>query len=355
VVFHQIPLFTLCSRIAKIAMSLLERFDVGGDQISGVFMNFYGRIAWRFEPFQVCGDNLRRGFESGLSSGSNRGGFHCAFHVIKTGIISGEKLASLLKEIDHCLHLLKTYKSELIKNALLISRETVSALIDKGHATSIEAKASNDFKREPLFFHQAFRAYWQGHGVRCHHFFDKCSQLSGQYVQLNPFLLKFYHGKLFDVVASPSVRTNKLTFFIYVVTFSGLNSLDVLKKKKSHTTKYRQVVRDAISALTNAADNSDWNFTNKLRLLEAEQQSLTRHHLQAIPLYDASITCAKRSGFIHEEGLACELAGLYCKREKNDQKALEYFIQARKCYEEWGSRMKVELIQKELDDLYLLC
>jgi hypothetical protein len=336
-------------------MSLLERFDVGGDQISGVFMNFYGRIAWHFEPFQVCGDNLRRGFESGLSSGSNRGGFHCAFHVIKTGIISGEKLASLLKEIDYCLHLLKTYKSELIKNALLISRETVSALIDKGHATSIEAKASNDFKREPLFFHQAFRAYWQGHGVRCHHFFDKCSQLSGQYVQLNPFLLKFYHGKLFDVVASPSVRTNKLTLFIYVVIFSGLNSLDVLKKKKSHTTKYRQVVRDAISALTNAADNSDWNFTNKLRLLEAEQQSLTRHHLQAIPLYDASITCAKRSGFIHEEGLACEKAGLYCKREKNDQKALEYFIQARKCYEEWGSRMKVEFIQKELDDLYLLC
>jgi tetratricopeptide (TPR) repeat protein len=140
--------------------------------------------------------------------------------------------------------------------------------------------------------------------------------------------------------------------FICVVTpFSGLNSLDVLKKKKSHTTKYREVVRDAISALTNAAANSDWNFTNKLRLLEAEQQSLTRNHWQALPLYDASIASAISSGFIHEQGLACEKAGLYCKSEKNNQKALEYFIQARKCYEEWGSSMKVDFIQKELDDL----
>jgi len=182
------------SHIAKNALSLLERFDVGGDQISGVFMNFYGRIAWHYEPFQVCGDNLRRGFESGLSSGSNLG-FHCAFHVIKTAIISGEKLDSLLKEIDYYLHLLKTYKSELMKNALLISRETVSALIDKGEATSIEAKVFNNSSQEPVFFHQAYRAFWSGYTVRCHHYFEKCSQLSGQYVQFNPFVLKFYHGK----------------------------------------------------------------------------------------------------------------------------------------------------------------
>ena len=159
------------SYIAKNALSLLERFDVGGDQISGVFMNFYGRIAWHYEPFQVCGDNLRRGFESGLSSGSNLG-FHCAFHVIKTAIISGEKLDSLLKEIDYYLHLLKTYKSELMKNALLISRETVSALIDKGEATSIEAKVFNNSSQEPVFFHQAYRAFWSGYTVRCHHYFE---------------------------------------------------------------------------------------------------------------------------------------------------------------------------------------
>ena len=131
--------------------------------------------------------------------------------------------------------------------------------------------------------------------------------------------------------------------------FSGLNSLDLLKKKS--TTKSKEGVRLALTAMKSAATNSDWNFSNKLRLLEAEQQSLTKHHFQAIPLYDASIASAKRTGFIHEQGLACEKAGFYCKREKNYQKAWEYFNQARQCYEEWGSSMKVEFIEKELDDL----
>lgn len=124
-----------------------------------------------------------------------------------------------------------------------------------------------------------------------------------------------------------------------------------LPKKKSTTTKFNEGIRLAFSAIKPAAANSDWNFTNKLHLLDAEHQSLTHQNRQTIVLYDASIASAKRSGFIHEQGLACEKAGFYCKRMKNDEKALEYFNQARECYEKWGSNMKADFIQRELDDL----
>jgi len=101
-----------------------------------------------------------------------------------------------------------------------------------------------------------------------------------------------------------------------------------------------------------AAAKSEWNFTNKLHLLEAEQQYLTKHHGRAIELYEASIECAKKSGFIHEQGLACEKAGFYFKNiGSNNEKALEYFKQALACYEEWGSSVKVAFIQKEIDGL----
>ena len=104
--------------------------------------------------------------------------------------------------------------------------------------------------------------------------------------------------------------------------------------------------------MTDAAASSDWNFTNKLRLLEAEQQSIRQTHRKAIPLYEDSIERAKRSGFIHEQGLACEKAAFYFKRvASNKEKAQEYFKQARECYEEWGSLVKVDFIQKELDRL----
>ena len=100
-----------------------------------------------------------------------------------------------------------------------------------------------------------------------------------------------------------------------------------------------------------AAAYSDWNYTNKLCLLKAEQQSLCNDHVNAIRLYDTSIESAKRSGYIHEQGLACEKAAFHYKRVGAAHDALEYFKQARACYEEWGSSMRVNMIQKEIDGL----
>ena len=116
----------------------------------------------------------------------------------------------------------------------------------------------------------------------------------------------------------------------------------------------KEVLRVAIAAMKDAAAGSDWNFANKLCLLEAEELSRRQSHLKwrCIDMYNASIESAKRSGFIHEQGLACEKAGFYFKNIlDNKEKALEYFKQARECYEEWGSSMKVDFVQKEIDDL----
>ena len=74
-------------------------------------------------------------------------------------------------------------------------------------------------------------------------------------------------------------------------------------------------------------------------------------HPQSVDLYIASIEAAKNSGFIHEQGLACEKAALYFMKVKEEEKAFQYFQQARECYEEWGSDVKVNYIQKKLDCL----
>jgi hypothetical protein len=322
------------------------------------FSSFYGWVAWHFEPFQVCADKTRRAFEIALSSGHVDIAFDCSFHVVRYAIFSGENLRSLLKEIDYYLHLLVTYNSEVARNYLLTFRETVSLLIDNGQATRIGAKACygdiNDpgnKMRESYFFHKAIQCYWLGHTERCQYYSEKCMPILGPLGQLNTCLNFIMVRKQMLLlrrarkhISPPILVSSHLSRH-----FSGLNSLDIITRKNSR--KSREGVRLALTAMKSAADNSDWNFTNKLRLLEAEQQSLTKHHCRAIPLYDASIASAKRTGFIHEQGLACEKAGFYCKREENNEKAVEYFNQARVCYEEWGSSMKVEFIQKELDDL----
>ena len=192
------------SRFAKNALSLRKRFDVAA-QIPDIYFNFYGRVAWRFEPFQEGIIHLRQGFEAGLSFGHADMGFYCLMFVVKLAIVSGANLKSTLKEIDYYLQLLKTYKSEVSNNYMLYFRETVSLLIDKGEATGIEEKDLGDLnggnkpiRDDAAFYHKAIRAFWSGYTEQCRYYSEKFMSLSLDELRLNKPQVEFYHGKKED-------------------------------------------------------------------------------------------------------------------------------------------------------------
>ena len=173
------------SLMAKNAMSMLKKFDVVDQHHHPLFyQSYYGRLAWRFEPLQVCADETRRAFQAALSLGQVDTAFLSAVHSIKTLIFSGARLKSTLKEIDYYLHLLETYKSEVAKSFLLIYRETVCLLIGNGKTTSEESALCvgdlNEFGnklREAALFHKAFQCYWIGHVQRCRYYSEKCAPI----------------------------------------------------------------------------------------------------------------------------------------------------------------------------------
>ena len=201
------------------------------DHIPIGFFNFYGWVAWRFEPFQVCADKTRRAFEIALSSGDVDTAFYCSAHIAKYAIFSGENLRSLLKEIDYYLHLLGTYKSEVARNFLLTFRETTSLLIDNGQATSIGAKAYygdlddlGNKMREVFFFHKTIQCYWLGHTERCRYYSEKCMTILGPLEQFNTYMSKFYHGKVAHVtldlekIMEPNLTQTNSSFLTCLVT-----------------------------------------------------------------------------------------------------------------------------------------
>ncbi|KAL7427131.1 hypothetical protein ACHAXM_000715, partial [Skeletonema potamos] len=134
----------------------------------------------------------------------------------------------------------------------------------------------------------------------------------------------------------------------FVLLSQRLALLDILKKKFSY---YKEgEVKKIIESMRVAASHAGFNFRNKLELLEAEQYVLAVHKRSvASRAYDTAITSARNAKLIHEQGLACEKAGFYYKRMKDSEKSLKYFNQARECYEEWGSTVKVDFIRRELD------
>ena len=107
----------------------------------------------------------------------------------------------------------------------------------------------------------------------------------------------------------------------------------------------------AIPVMIDKAKQSAWNYGNKKLLLEAEMLSITGPKDKAKVTYNAAIAAARSSKFIHEQGLSCEFAGLHYKRIKKHVMARAYFHQAKGCYKEWGSQIKVDFIADQMEML----
>ena len=92
-----------------------------------------------------------------------------------------------------------------------------------------------------------------------------------------------------------------------------------------------------IQKMRSYAECSLWNFENKLLLLQAEQCFYLEDFDSAKSFYDAAILSAKKHKFVHEEALACELAGHFLLEsgEGEGNSSLPYFLLAEEKYLEW--------------------
>ena len=252
---------------------------------------------------------------------------------IRLSILAGANLPELLKETDKYLALLGHHGNTLARIGLVSCRQTISTLIDNEENTG---QPSGNGEKEMMSdedtylhdhdaknsYHKAQQSFWLGHHERCHRHIEKLleSKRPGKHHRL---VTLFYHG---------------------------LNSLALLRKGK-FTKKVAQVCKVALRALKEAEELSKWNYRNKVYLLEAEKHSFKGRNEEARNSYGAAIIAARTSKFVHEQGLACECAGFHCKRVGELEQAWKFFNQARTCYEQWGSKMKVEFVTRQMDEL----
>ena len=168
------------------------------------------------------------------------------------------------------------------------------------------------------------------HYQRCHYFASKSAPL-----QANDAIADLQ--KLQEVV---------MKFYLSIACCSLLRSNHPTKRKECN-----EAITAAKTLLEQLAPECAHNYEHKRKLLQAEIHSCKNKDKAARQAYKMAIMSAKSSKFIHEEGLACELAGKHCQRANDRRQAKEYFRQALKCYQKWGCKLKVDALTKELSDL----
>ena len=138
---------------------------------------------------------------------------------------------------------------------------------------------------------------------------------------------------------------------IYVNFYYGLSDIALRRPKNVKTKRFPE--KEWLNVVINAAECSEWNFQNKASLLLAEKLSSSSKHEKAEVHYMKAIEESRSSHFVHEEGLACELAGMHYERRGDITKAKELFQQAENCYETWGSAAKIRQVQKKIKSINL--
>ena len=101
-------------------------------------------------------------------------------------------------------------------------------------------------------------------------------------------------------------------------------------------------VKDNQALLEKLARCAPSNYLHKYHLVEAERLRVLEGQSDAIlSHYDQAIALARKSGFIHEEALANELAARYLLNQGQNDDAGSYLRSAMEQYEAWGAKRKV--------------
>jgi len=111
------------------------------------------------------------------------------------------------------------------------------------------------------------------------------------------------------------------------------------------------MISSALKVMRDMRDKCSWNYQNKVHLLEAELFSATDKKDKARASFNAAISTARSSKFVHEQGLACELAAFHYMKCEDYDNASNLFRQARECYAQWGSEVKVDKMTSQLETI----
>ncbi len=120
--------------------------------------------------------------------------------------------------------------------------------------------------------------------------------------------------------------------------------------KRMHAQHLRRVEENQ-KKLQVWAEHAPMNHKHKYLLVEAEYARVTRNEKEARHAYDEAIEMAQKHGYIHEEALACELAGYFYLSLGRPRIAQVYMKDAHYAYQRWGAYAKVRHLEKQYPEI----
>jgi PAS domain S-box-containing protein len=164
----------------------------------------------------------------------------------------------------------------------------------------------------------------------------------------------FFAGDISAAVAVIA-RANSVIWstrhFLEIVDYHFYSALILVAACEYVPAEQRQLNFGAIEAhrrqIAKWANGCSANHAHREALIAAELANLEGHESDAMRLYEEAIISARENGFVHNEGIASELAAKFYHARGAGKAAKGYLWHARVCYDRWGASQKV----RQLDAL----
>lgn len=111
--------------------------------------------------------------------------------------------------------------------------------------------------------------------------------------------------------------------------------------------QFAQTLEKQLGKLKLWADSCPENYLNRYALVSAEVARIEGRDLDAERLYEQAIRSARENSFVHNEGIACELAARFYRARGFEMIADTYLCAARACFVRWGADGKVRQLDQQ--------
>ncbi len=324
---------------SRLALSLLDRLN-GREFKSLTLLLCSFLIHHRQEALRATIPMMKEGYLVGMETGDFFSAGHNADNYLDSSLFAGVCLDDWESEVEnYCVVL-----SQMKQDSSLVFVKMKQQMVQNLRAVIDQPEVLNG------------TAYNETVMIPQHHQNSELSALAAVYI--GKLMLAYFFGNYthaLDYIAQANLYLVTVAGATYTPVFhfyAGLTHL-ALCSMQSETEQANTLdrVKNHQTTLIEWAQYAPMNHQHRVDLLEAEKCRILGQKAEAIELYDKAVAGAKENQYIHEEGLANELAGLFYLSWGKEKVAASYMQEAYYCYTRWSAKGKVVHLEQKYPQL----
>jgi len=300
--------------------------------IPKVTMNVHIASYWN-EPLQSRIESLKESHHELLMVGDLENLTVNAVHFGRRSLLCGRNLLTAEKECAALLHGMYQIRKMNALLPMISNHLSILKLIGSNYDSEQQLN-------EPLFHLLGNSEINSQDGLLKHALSKRLGGLAQQ-CYFDRLLLAFWSKNYGEAAhyAEKYRECHQMRHFpdMFQTFYLGISAFHLARLEDCKSREWEIVGKDALLKYQTWVNYSDWNWENKMLLLEAESYACEGELEKAKFKFRASIDSAQKHRFVHEAGLASELLGMLYEENGNEEKAMQQYAHARSCYQNWGA------------------